>query len=175
MDKKNLNFKLALEHLFELEGGYVNDQADRGGETKYGISKKSYPKLNIKNLTREQAAAIYKQDYWEVCKCDEMDMEMATVVFDSAVNHGPRRAAMFLQVLTNSKLDGVIGKKTLASLRKRTVLHSIDNFVIQYLGIRAQFYHDIVTGDSSQAKFLKGWFIRLFKIQKFTLIDINLL
>lgn len=169
MDTKHSILEIALEHLFGLEGGYVNDPNDRGGETKYGISKKAYPKLNIQNLTIDQAAAIYKQDYWDVCKCDDMDAEMAVVVFDTAVNSGPRRAAMFLQQVVKSKADGVIGKNTIASLRKRTVLTSIDDLVIQYLGLRAQFYHDIVRGDSRQAKFLKGWFIRLFKLQKFSL------
>jgi len=175
MDTKNPILEIALEHLFGLEGGYVNDSSDRGGETKYGISKKAYPKLNIKNLTIEQASAIYKQDYWDVCKCDDMDIEMAIAVFDAAVNHGPRKAAMFLQQLVKSKLDGVIGNKTLASLRKHLVLNSTSELIIKYLGIRAQFYHDIVRGDSSQAKFLKGWFIRLFKLQKFIILDVGLI
>lgn len=173
MDTKNSILEISLEHLFGLEGGYVNDPNDQGGETKYGISKKAYPKLNIKNLTIEQASAIYKQDYWDVCKCDDMDAQIAVVVFDAAVNHGARRAAMFLQHLVNSKIDGVIGKNTLASLHRHS--NSVSDLVIQYLGIRAQFYHDIVRGDSRQAKFLKGWFIRLFKLQRFSLLDISLL
>ena len=169
MKTQNTLLEISLEHLFGVEGGYVNDANDRGGETKFGISKKSYPHLNIANLTVERAAAIYKQDFWDVCKCDEMEAEMAVVVFDAAVNHGARRASMFLQQLVNSKMDGVIGDKTLASLRKYLSRRSADRVVIQYLTLRAQFYHDIVRGDSSQAKFLKGWFTRLFSLQQFSL------
>jgi len=169
MDTQNTLLAISLEHLFGLEGGYVNDPADRGGETKFGISQKSYPKLNIKNLTLNQAAAIYKQDYWDICQCDDMPAEVAVIVFDAAVNHGARRASMFLQQLVNSKMDGVIGDKTLASLRKYLSRRTVDGVVVKYLSIRAQFYHDIVVGDSSQAKFLKGWFTRLFKLQQFSL------
>ena len=52
-------FKLAIPRVITNEGGYVNDPDDPGGETKYGISKRSYPALDIKNLTVEQATAIY--------------------------------------------------------------------------------------------------------------------
>jgi lysozyme family protein len=158
-----------LEHLFGLEGGYVDDPDDRGGETKFGISKKAYPKLDIKNLTLRQASAIYLQDYWDACRCDDMDDMMAVLVFDAAVNHGARRAAMFLQRLVNSKMDGVIGNKTLAALRKKLIVYSDHDLMVEFLGYRAEFYHGIVQGDSRQAKFLRGWFNRLFKLQQFIL------
>ena len=59
------SFDLAIPIVLENEGGYVNDPADPGGETKYGISKRSYPALDIKNLTVEQATAIYLRDFWQ--------------------------------------------------------------------------------------------------------------
>ena len=54
------NFDSAFTIILGSEGGYVNDPRDSGGETKYGIAKKFYPNLDIKNLTVEQAKAIYK-------------------------------------------------------------------------------------------------------------------
>ena len=63
-------WKTAINHTLELEGGYVNDPNDSGGQTKYGISKKAYPDLDIPNLTIAQAMEIYRKDYWDRCKCD---------------------------------------------------------------------------------------------------------
>ena len=56
----NLNFEDAFDRLISHEGGYVNDPLDPGGETKFGISKRSYPTLDIAALTREDARAIYR-------------------------------------------------------------------------------------------------------------------
>ena len=58
------NFDRAFRFLIGEEGGYVNDPADPGGETKFGISKRAYPQLDIKSLTLDQAKAIYRRDYW---------------------------------------------------------------------------------------------------------------
>ena len=57
-------FDKAMNFVGLMEGGYVNDPIDKGGETKYGISKRSYPNLDIKNLTKEQAREIYYKDFW---------------------------------------------------------------------------------------------------------------
>ena len=59
------NFNEIIEQVLEHEGGYVNDPKDLGGETKYGITKRFYPDVDIKNLTVEQAKEIYKKDYWD--------------------------------------------------------------------------------------------------------------
>ena len=60
-------FDKAMEHIFKWEGGYVNDAKDPGGETKYGICKRSHPTVDIKNLTKDQAKVIYKREYWDKC------------------------------------------------------------------------------------------------------------
>jgi lysozyme family protein len=70
------------------EGGYVNDPADPGGETRYGISKRAYPDVDIKNLTLAQAQAIYQRDYWDALACDGYSWEVALVTFDCGVNQG---------------------------------------------------------------------------------------
>ena len=104
-------FKLAIPITLENEGGYVNDPDDPGGETKYGISKRSYPALDIKNLTVEQATAIYLRDFW---KYDGIiDQEVATKVFDSYVNL-KHLAMIYIQTIVFHALkpDGIYGVET---------------------------------------------------------------
>ena len=83
-----MQFEDAVEIILMLEGGYVNDPRDPGGETKFGISKRAYPDLDIKTLTREQAKDIYYQDYWRAVECDYLPEELRLIAFDSAVQHG---------------------------------------------------------------------------------------
>lgn len=102
------------------EGGYVNDPRDPGGETKYGISKRSYPDVDIKNLTVEQAIGIYYRDYWLKSHCDEMPHNIASAVIDSSINSGRKRAAVWLQQsVEHVELadDGVIGPITLKAVQ----------------------------------------------------------
>jgi lysozyme family protein len=84
-------WEAAIETLLLVEGGYANHPLDKGGETNYGISKRSYPHLNIKTLTREQAAAIYHADYWTKIPHALPD-DLRWMAFDFAVNSGVRRA-----------------------------------------------------------------------------------
>lgn len=83
-----MSFQQAFQIVIGHEGGYVNDPVDPGGETKYGISKRSYPDVDIPNLTLEKAQAIYERDYWLKCGCDKLPHPMNIIIFDSAVNHG---------------------------------------------------------------------------------------
>ena len=69
-EKCLMSFYIEIENVIKHEGGYVNDPSDPGGETKYGISKKAYPKVDIKNLTLDDAIEIYKDDYWLPAKVD---------------------------------------------------------------------------------------------------------
>lgn len=108
-----MNFALALDFVLAHEGGYVNDPQDPGGETKYGISKRAYPSLDIANLTREDAAKIYRSDYWDKCRCGELPPGTDLLTFDAAVNQGPRAAIQMLQDALNVKVDGIIGPITL--------------------------------------------------------------
>ena len=90
-------FTDAMTFVLRWEGKYFEDPADPGGETKYGITKRSYPALDIKNLTEPQAIAIYHQDYWERAGCDELPYPMDIIVFDTAVNMGVSAAKVLLQ------------------------------------------------------------------------------
>jgi lysozyme family protein len=87
-------FDQAFVIVVGIEAGYVNDPQDPGGETKYGISKRSYPNLDIAHLTLDQAKAIYFEDYWTPAGCDSMRWELALCVFDAAVNQGQNYAKL---------------------------------------------------------------------------------
>lgn len=87
----------AMAFVFRWEGGYVNDPNDPGGETKYGISKRSHPQLDIANLTEADAKAIYERDYWQASGADELLWPLSLAHFDSAVNAGVGQARSWLQ------------------------------------------------------------------------------
>jgi len=85
-------FLPAFQIVVGIEGGYVNDPRDPGGETKWGISRRAYPDLDIAGLTLEQAQQIYLRDFWDACGCDVLPWERALCLFDAAVNQGPGAA-----------------------------------------------------------------------------------
>ncbi len=90
------NFGRAIEFVLRWEGGYSNDPSDPGGETKYGISKRAHPDVDIANLTLEDAKTIYRAEYWVPLGCDGLDWPLDLVCMDSGVNLGPSRAREFL-------------------------------------------------------------------------------
>lgn len=113
-------FDRAFEILIGHEGGYVNDPNDRGGETKYGVSKRAYPNVDIKNLTLDGAKAIYKRDYWDKIRGDELPPGLALLAFDSAVNNGAGAAVRWLQAAVGATVDGVLGPKSMEAIRCTT-------------------------------------------------------
>ena len=86
------NFETALHLTLEFEGGYSQDPLDPGGETNYGISKKSYPEEDIKNITPDRVREIYKKDYWDKSGCNGLASPLDIFVFDAAVNMGITQA-----------------------------------------------------------------------------------
>lgn len=98
------DFDRAFRLLIGEEGGYSADPHDPGGETKFGISKRAYPAIDIANLTIDQAKAIYRRDYWAPLQLDARPWGPALVLFDCAVNQGVGRArALLAQVATSSQ------------------------------------------------------------------------
>lgn len=85
-------FDRAIEFVLKHEGDYVDNPADPGGETNYGISKRAYPGLDIKNLTVETAKEIYRQDYWQAAGCEALEWPLSLIVMDTAVNCGVDKA-----------------------------------------------------------------------------------
>ena len=109
-------FDQAFEIVVGHEGGYSNNSADPGGETKFGISRRSYPNLNIATLTLDQAKAIYQTDFWNRAGCDLCDPGLALVLFDAAVNNGVGQAVRWLQAAVGANADGAIGPATKAAI-----------------------------------------------------------
>lgn len=105
---RNSNFDIAFDRLLKPghEGGYVNNPKDPGGETKFGISKRSYPHLNIKNLTREDVYKIYKEDFWDRIYADKLPNSVSFQLFDFAVNSGIGTAIRYFQRALNVADDG---------------------------------------------------------------------
>lgn len=157
-------FDLAIRAVLGHEGGYVNDPTDRGGETKWGISKRSYPELNIRDLTREQAVAIYKRDWWDRYKYAQIhDQDLATKVFDLAINMGAKPAHKLLQQALRAcelptEPDGIIGPATLAAVRLA------DPFAL-LAALRSEaagYYRVIIARNPSQERFKNGWETRAY-------------
>ena len=151
-------FEHALQNILKWEGGYVDNPDDPGGETKYGISKSAYPDLEISSLTEEQAAEIYRRDYWDVCGCDDLPAGIDLIVFDCAVNQGPDFAVRTLQRAVGSAVDGLVGPKTLLAA-KSADFHSA---LCEYVAQRGKHYGNLSTFE----QFGLGWMRRLADMQE---------
>lgn len=149
------DFNKAIEIILANEGGYVNNPNDPGGETNFGICKKSYPNVDIKNLTKDGAKAIYKIVYWDKVNGDQInDQNLATAVFDFAVNAGTGTAIKQIQKTLNVTVDGVLGPKTMAALNASSGLSK------SFAKRRARYYIDIVKNKPTQIEFLASWINR---------------
>lgn len=120
-------FERAVAAVLKREGGYSNDPRDNGGETKYGISKRAYPQLNIASLTIDQAIEIYRRDYWLKIRGDDLPRSVAWCVFDQAVNRGVGAASMTLQRALGVMVDGSIGPETIAAARRADWFNLVAN------------------------------------------------
>lgn len=108
-----MNFDASFERLIGHEGGYVDNPADPGGETKYGISRRSYPGEDIAGMTLERAKQIYLRDYWGPAGCDAVPDALRCDLFDMAVHAGVRSAVRCLQRAAGADVDGILGPRTL--------------------------------------------------------------
>lgn len=146
-----MSFNKAVAFVLHHEGGYVNDPKDPGGETRYGISKRAYPNVDIKNLTKEQAIDIYKRDYWDKLP-DGLPAPVHCALFDCAVNTGINRAVRLLQSAIKANPDGQWGKLSQSALNKL----SIENILLRFATERIMFYCSL----STFSRFGKGWVSR---------------
>lgn len=135
------------------EGGYVNDPADPGGETRWGISKRAYPAEDIGRLSRERAIELYRRDYWAPIRGDELPSVIAFQVLDAAVNHGTRTAIRWLQRAAGANDDGVIGPITLLAVQKTSQIELLSRFNAE----RLKFYASLPTW----GRFGRGWVKRV--------------
>lgn len=149
-------FDRAFARTIGHEGGYVNHPADPGGETKFGITKRSYPAEDIRGMTIERAKLIYLRDYWQATRCHEMPEVIALEVFDNAINSGVGQATRWLQRALGVADDGVVGPVT---LRAAQIAPNPQAVVARMLGHRLEFMADLSTWTS----FSKGWARRVAK------------
>ena len=147
-------FKEVVDRVIGREGGYVNHKDDPGSETNMGISLRSHPDEDIKNLTKGRARDIYYVDYWVPSKVTKLPEKIQETFFDMVVNMGQRRAVKILQEACNSKgrklkVDGLIGRKTIAASKV------IDDSRLKVF--RILFYTDLIRRKPKLKVFIVGW------------------
>ena len=134
------NFQEAIKFVLKWEAGYVNNPTDPGGETNFGISKRKYPAVDIKNLTVAGAMEIYKRDYWDLFGLDKFSLPDCVAVLDAYVQHRPEVVKGMIDK-TNGAWKGMITA-------------------------RRDFYGRLVMQKPSLQVFLKGWTNRLNDLSK---------
>lgn len=148
-----MTFDEAIDRVLSSEGGYVNDPTDPGGETKFGISKRAYPNVDIAGLTREDAKAIYKRDYWDVIYGAGLHEDIAFQVLDFAVNSGGSVAIQYLQRAAGVADDGHIGPVTIATVNQQPM----GPLIFMYLALRLKFMTKLKNWPNAG----KGWASRI--------------
>lgn len=148
-----MTFDEAFRLLIGHEGGYVNNPADPGGETKYGISKRAYPGEDIRNMTLDRAKTIYMRDYWGPSGCPDVPDAIRFDLFDASVNSGVKAAVKCLQTAAGSQVDGILGPNTLRAIS------ALDGtrLVARFNGARLQFMASL----SNWPAFSRGWANRI--------------
>jgi lysozyme family protein len=150
-------FLRCVNVVLQNEGGYVDHPQDPGGETNYGITKKEYPDLDIKNLTRAQSIDIYFIDYWSKMNLSGIkDEDLILNIFDMGVNAGIKTAVKMVQRIVGADPDGVIGPQT-TELINNFPGNVADLFVQE----RKKYYFTIARRKPSLQVFLGGWLNRI--------------
>ena len=151
------NYQKCLETILHHEGGYVNHPKDPGGETNLGVTKRVYEewggKKDMKDLLVEDVAPIYKKNYWDRMKCDQLPSGLDLCVFDFGVNAGTGRSAKMLQRMIGTVADGGIGPNTLKKLDEFIKENSIET-AIERFGAKRQLYYESL---STFKTFGRGW------------------
>lgn len=159
--EQTMNFKTAMKIVFYSEGGLADRplSEDPGGLTKYGISQRSYPGLDIRNLTIGEAERIYKKDFWDAAKLDELDEWIRLHVFDTAIHAGINRAISILQKIIYADIDGIIGPQTIE--RTNEIIHPLirTKIINEYARERMFFYVNLNNFHANR----NGWVARVFE------------
>jgi len=157
------DFEKAYRFTRKEEGGFSDDKDDKGHQTKYGITTKTFVAAqgaglidrslrSVRDITPDDAKRVYREWYWKQIKGDELPQELATVLFDTAVNSGPPAATKKLQEVLKIAPDGRMGPKTLDAIKNYQ-----GNLARDLVDARLRKYEGIVENDSTQKKFIKGW------------------
>ena len=148
----------------DIEGEYSNTPHDAGGETKYGISKRSFPNVDIKSLTVERAKELYKEHYWNPLHGSKLPQPLALTLFDFAVNSGLDFPVRELQKFLGVVVDGKFGPKTLRAVQAldekevRALTNQINDARLR------NFLR--LANKPTQKRFLLGWLRRLMEVIK---------
>lgn len=167
------SFDTVMEWVFAHEGGYSSDPRDPGNwtggkvnsgvlkGTKFGISAKAYPKLDIRNLTKDQAIALYKRDYWDKVRGDDLPVGLDYVAYDAAVNSGPSASVKWIQRAVGVEVDGIMGEQTLAAVA-RSAFENVDSLIDDACDQRLAFMQSLKTWKT----YGKGWAARVKDVRK---------
>lgn len=174
-------FTRAMRHVFQWEGGFGDVQGDPGGRTKFGISEQAHPNINIEDLTEDRALQIYKNQYWEGIRGDDLPDNVAMSMMDFGVNAGVGRASRALQSIVGAERDGIIGPKTLAKVQEFVQNNGERALTKAVNGYRRGYYEGLTTADKAirrklkpacrtkdlpnYSKFGKGWENRLSDLE----------
>jgi lysozyme family protein len=165
------NYINCLKFTLAYEGGYVNHPRDPGGETNKGITKRVYdayrkgkgvPVQSVRDITNVELMEIYKRQYWDAVKGDDLPVGVDACVFDLAVNSGPYRSVKFLQQALGVKVDGNLGIATLNAAKAADPMKLIATLI----GQRNAFLRNLKTFST----FGKGWMARTAALRKTALL-----
>jgi lysozyme family protein len=162
-------FERAVARLLGDEGGYVDNPADPGGETKFGITKREYPQVDIAALTRAEAIAIYFRDWWQRYRYSELPGPVAAKTFDLAVNIGPDHAVRCVQRALRAcgrrvTEDGAIGPATIVAAGAANQLALIAALRAEAAGYyRALAALERGRRAGGDREFLTGWLNRAYE------------
>ena len=166
-------FEKIFDYLLRVEGGYSNDENDKGGKTKFGIIEEEARKYGYKgdmqDLTKDFAKNIYLKKYYLGNKLDKVvNDKVALSICDWAVNsgrNGTKNVQIAVNQLTNANLDvdGIIGNKTLEAL------NSVDpeKFLEVYHNLQRIYYKGKVEANRTQERFLTGWLNRVQRKEEY--------
>jgi lysozyme family protein len=151
-------FEAAVDVLLKHEGGLSDDTSDAGGLTKYGISKRSFPHLDIAALTLEDAKEIYRTLYWSPKYAEIHDQRLATELLEACVNMGTHQAVTLLQraiVRAGARcaVDGIFGSKTLSALYSVDAQELLDEYKTEEI----VYYVKLAEEKPEQKRFIRGW------------------
>ena len=151
------DFHRCIDRILAEEGGQSNHPADPGGLTKFGISQRAYPTLDIAALTLNDAQALYRRDYWQLLHGDQLPSGLDLLMLDCAANQGVVTAIKLLQQALRIQDDGIIGPKTLSAAAV-AMPGLLDAFTAER-ALRYEF-------NRNEAVFGRGWYRRLLRIHR---------
>ncbi len=166
------NFRTALTKVLVHEGGYVNNPKDPGGATNQGVIQRTYdayrdskklPRRSVKSLTAQERDDIYRKQYWDAVRGDELPDGIDYVLFDGAVNSGPKQSIKWFQRALrptySGLIDGVLGIGTLAAVE---AIANHDALIDRILDRRLAYLESL----KHWPTFKNGWTSRVAEVRK---------